>query len=119
MGRTSKEGSAALPEESPALAVDKDEEQAPIFRILPRAGGQPFREVGGFRFTLLFFFASTSRRARSSSIVGFSITGSETEGKEDLETGGFMMEKEEDLRKGSRADLTPDGPGIFDLVSSE
>ena len=30
-----------------------------------------------------------------------------------------MMEREEDLKKGSRADLAPDGPGISDLMSSK
>ena len=68
---------------------------------------------------LLFFFANTSRRARSSPCVGFAIRGSETEGEEDLETGGFKKERGEDLRKRSRAGLAPDDPGIFDLMSSE
>ena len=63
IGRTSKEGSAALPEESPAPTADEGEEEAPTFRILPQVGGKPYREVGGFRFALLFFFPSTSRRA--------------------------------------------------------
>ena len=68
---------------------------------------------------LLFFFASTSRRARSSLRVGFEIRGSKTEGEEDLETRGFMTERGEDLRKGSLAGLAPDGQGISDLMSSE
>ena len=29
------------------------------------------------------------------------------------------MERGEDLRKGSQVGLAPDGPGIFDLMSSE
>ena len=101
IGRTSKGGSATLPEESLAPTADVGEEEAPTFRILPRAGGQPFGEVGGFRFTILFFFSNTSKRARSSPRVGFEIRGSETEGEEDLETRGFMKERGEDLRKGS------------------
>ena len=68
---------------------------------------------------LLFFFASTSRRDRSSSRVGFAIRGSETKGEKDLGTGGFMTERGEDLKKGSRAGLAPDEPGISDLMSSE
>ena len=81
-------------EESPAPTVDKGEEEAPTFKILPRAG-----------------------RAQSSPSVGFAIRGSETEGEEDLETGGFMTEWGEDLRKGSRAGLAPNGLGISDLMS--
>ena len=119
IGRTSKGDSAALPEESPAPTVDEGKEEAPTFRILPRAGEQPFGELGGFRFTLLFFLTSTSRRDRSFPRVGFAIMGSETEGEEDLETGGFMTERGEDLRKGSRVGLAPDGPGISDLMSSK
>ena len=119
IGRTSKGGSCALPEESPALMVDQGEEEAPTFRILPRVGGQPSGEIGGFRFTLLFFFTSTSRRDRSSPRVGFVIRGYETEGEEDLGTGGFMTEMGEDLKKGSRAGLAPDDPGISNLMSSE
>ena len=107
------------PEESPAPIADEGEEEAPTFRILPRVGGQPSSEVGGFRFKLLFFFARTSKRDRCSPHVGFAIRGSETEGEEDLETRGFMTERGEDLRKGSRAGLEPDVPKISDLVSSE
>ena len=84
-GRTSKGGSTPL-ENSPAPTAGEGEEEAPTFRILPRSGGRPSGEVGGFRFTLLIFFANTSRRARSSPCVGFAIRGSETEGEEDLET---------------------------------
>ena len=112
--RTSNGGSAALPEETLAPTADEGEEGAPTFRILPRVGGQPSSELRGFRFTLLFFFANTSKRDRSFPRVGF-----ETEGEEDLETGGFMTERGEDLRKGSRAGLAPDGPGISDLMISE
>ena len=68
---------------------------------------------------LLFFFSSTSRWDRSSPRVGLSIRGSEIEGEEDLGKGGFMTERGEDLRKGSRVGLAPDVPGIFDLMSSE
>ena len=68
---------------------------------------------------LLFFFASTSRRDRSSLDVGFAIRGFETEGEEDLGTRGFMTERGEDLRKGSRAGLAPDDPRISDPMSSE
>ena len=89
--------------------MDEGKEEASTFRILPRAGGQPSGEVGGFLFTLLFFFSSTSRRAQSSLCVGFAIRGSETEGEKDLETRGFVRERGEDLRKGSRAGLAPDG----------
>ena len=117
--KTSKGGSASLPEESPTPQADKGEEEAPTFRILPRAGGQPSGKLGGFCFTLLFFFASTSKRDRSSPRVGFTKRGSEIEGEEDLETGGFMTERGEDLRKASQAGLAPDGPGISDLMSSE
>ena len=117
--RTFKEGSAALPEESLAPTADEDEEEAPTFRILPQVGGKPSREVGGFRFALLFFFPSTSRWARSFPYVGFTIRGSEREGEEDLEIGGFMTEKGEDLRKRSRVGLASDGPRISDLMSSE
>ena len=95
------------------------EEEAPTFGILPRVGGHPSGELGGFHFTLLFFFASTSRRDQSSPHVGFLIRGSETEGEEDLGTKGFMTERGEDLRKGSRAGHSPDEPGISDLMSSE
>ena len=95
------------------------EEEAPTFRILPRARGQPSYELGGFRFTLLFFFSITSRRDRSSPRVGFAIRGSETEGEEDLGTEGFMADMGEDLRKGSQADLAPDEPKISNLMSSE
>ena len=66
---------------------------------------------------LLFFFSSTSRRDRNFPCIGFTIRGSEIEGEEDLEIGGFMTEKGEDLRKGSRAGLAPDGLGISDLMS--
>ena len=119
IGRTSKGGSSALREESLAPTTDEGGEEAPTFRILPRAEGQPSGELEGFRFTLLFLFASTSKRDRSSPRVGFAIRGSKTEGEEDLGTGGFMTERVEDLRKGSRAGLAPDDPGIFDLMSSE
>ena len=68
---------------------------------------------------LLFFFSSTSWRAQISPRVGFAIRGSETEGEEDLETGGFMMERGEDLKKGSQVGLVPSGSGISDLMSSE
>ena len=68
---------------------------------------------------LLFFFVSTSMRDQSSPRVGFAIRGSETEGEEDLEIGGLMTERGEDLRKGSWAGLAPDGLGISDLMSSE
>ena len=76
-------------------------------------------EVGVFRFTLLFFFVSTSRRARSFPRVGSAIRGSETEGEEEFETGGFMKEMGEGLRKGSRVGLAPDCLGISNLMSSE
>ena len=52
-----------------------------------------------YGFTLRFFFASTSRRDRSSPRVGFAVRGSKTESEEDLGTGGFMAERGEDLRK--------------------
>ena len=119
IGRTSKGGSTTLLEESPASTTDEGEEEAPTFRILPREGGKPSGELGYFLFMLLFFFASTSKRDRSSPHVGFAIRGSETEGDEDLEIGGFMMERGEDLRKGSRAGLAPDGSGMYNLMSSE
>ena len=111
--------STALPEESPVPAADEGGEEAPTFRILPRAGGQPSGEDRGLHFTLLFFFANTSRRARSSPCVGPAIKGSEAEGEEDFEARGFMTERGEDIRKGSRVGLASDGPGIFDLMSSE
>ena len=41
IGRTFKGGSAALPEESRAPTTNEGEEEAPTFRILPRAGGNP------------------------------------------------------------------------------
>ena len=119
IGRTSKGGSAALPEESPAPREDEGEEKAPTFRILPRAGGQPSGEAGVFYFMLLLFFASTYRRARSSPRVGFAIRGSKTEGEEDFETGGFMTERGECLRKGSRVGLASDDPRISNLMSSK
>ena len=119
IGITSKGGSAALPEESLAPTADEGEKWAPTFRILPRAWGQPSGKLRGFRFTLLFFFTNTSRRDQSFPRVGFAIRGSETKGEEDLETGGFITESGEDLRKGSRASLAPDGLGISDLMSSE
>ena len=71
---------------------------------------------------LLFFFASTSRRARSSPRVGFVIRGSKAKDEEDFETRGregLMTEGGEDLRTGSRAGFAPDGQGISDLMSSE
>ena len=95
---------------------DEGEEEAPTFRILPRAGGQPSGELGGFRFMLLFFFASISRQDQSSPHVGFAIRGSETKGEEDLGMGGFMTERGEDVRKGSQLDLALDDPGISDLM---
>ena len=58
-------------------------------------------------------------RARSSPCVGFVIRGSKIVGEGDFQTKGFMIEREEGLRKGSRAGLTSDGPGISDLMSSE
>ena len=73
IGRTSKGGSSALPEESPTPMADEGEEEALTFRILPRVRGQSSGELGGFRFTLLLFFVSTSRRDRSSPCVGFAI----------------------------------------------
>ena len=97
-------------------------EEAPAFKTIPRAGGQPSGEAWDFRFTLLFFLVSTSRRARSSPRVGFEVKGSNIEDEEDLETGGkegFMTERGECIKKGSRAGLAPDGPGISDLMSSE
>ena len=84
------------PPRGKSTTTDKGEEEAPTFKILPRA-----------------------ERAQSSPSVGFAIRGSETEGEEDLETGGFMTEKGEDLRKGSRAGLALNGLGISDLMSSE
>ena len=45
IGRTSKGGSAALPEESPTPTVDKGGEETPTFKVLPRAGGQPSGEA--------------------------------------------------------------------------
>ena len=99
IGRTSKGGSSALPKESSAPAVDESKGEAPTFRVLPQARGQPSSELGGFRFTLLFFFASTSRQDQSSPREGFAIRGSETEGEEDLGTRGFMTKRGEDLRK--------------------
>ena len=119
IGRTSKGGSSTLPEEPPASTTGEGGEEAPTFRILPRTGGQPSGELGGFRFTLLFFFASTSKLDRSSPHVGFVIRGSETEGEEDLGTKGFMTERGEDLRNGSRAGLAPHEPGISYLMSLE
>ena len=68
---------------------------------------------------LLFFFARTSRRDRSSPRVGFEVRGSETDGEEDLGTERFMTERGEDLRKGSRAGLASDDPRISDLMSSK
>ena len=68
---------------------------------------------------LLFFFVSTSKRDQISPRVGFVIRGSETEGEEDLGTGGFMTTRGEDLRKGNQAGLSLDGSGISDLMSSE
>ena len=44
---------------------------------------------------------------------------SKTEGEEDLGTGGFMMERGEDIRKSSRAGLASDDPGISNLMSTE
>ena len=79
----------------------------------------PSSDLGGFHFMLLFFFASTSRRDRSSPCVGFAIRDSEIGGEEDLGTRGFMTERGEDRRKGIRVGLTPDGPGISDLMSSK
>ena len=38
IGRTSKGGSATLPEKSPAPIADEGEEEAPTFKILPRRG---------------------------------------------------------------------------------
>ena len=86
---------------------------------MPRAGGQPSSELGGFRFTLLFFFTITLRRDRSSHRVGCELRGSETDGEEDLGTEHFMTERGEDLRKESRAGLAPNDPGISDLMSSK
>ena len=68
---------------------------------------------------LLFFFASTSRRDRSSPGVGFEVWGSKTDDGGDLGTERFMTERGEDLRKGSRVGLAPDDPGISDPMSSE
>ena len=119
IGRTSKGGSFAPPEESLAPTEDEGEGYVPTFRVLPRAGGQPSGELGGFHFMLLFFFASTSRRDQSSPRVGFEVRGSETDGEEDLGTERFMTEWGEDLKKGSRAGLAQDDPGISDLMCSE
>ena len=57
---------------------------------------------------LLFFFASTSRRDRSSPRVGVKVRGSKTDGGEDLGMERFMKERGEDLRKGRQACLAPD-----------
>ena len=73
--------------------------RGPTFRVLPRGGGQPYGELRGFRFTLPFFFANTSRRDRSYPHVGLAVRGSETDGEEDLGTGRFMTKRGEDLRK--------------------
>ena len=99
IGRTSKGGSTALLEGSPAPTIDESEEETPTFKVLPWAGEQPSGEAGVFRFTLLFFFASTSKRARSSPRVGFVIRGSKAEDEEGLEKRGkegFMAEGGED-----------------------
>ena len=53
--RTSKGGSAALLEESPASTADEGEEEAPTFKILPRAGGNP---QGKLEFSALRSFSS-------------------------------------------------------------
>ena len=119
IGRTSKVGSSTLPEETLASMASEGKEEAPTFKILPRVVGQPCSELGGFRFMLLFFFASTSGWDRSSPRVGFTIRGSKTEGEEDLGTEGFMAERGEDLKKGSWTDLALDELGISDLMSSE
>ena len=58
-------------------------------------------------------------RARSSPHVGLAIRGSKTEGEGNFETEGFITERGEGLRKGSRVGLASDDPGIFDLMSSE
>ena len=50
IGRTSNRGSAALPEDSPAPIVDEGEEEAPTFRILPRAGGTTLWQAQRFPF---------------------------------------------------------------------
>ena len=71
---------------------------------------------------LLFFLVSTSSRARSSPRAGFGVKGSKIEDEEGLKTGGkrgFMTERGEGLRKGSRVGLAPDGLGMFDLMSPE
>ena len=119
IGRTSKGDSFAPPEESPALTADEGRGKVPTFRVLPQAGGQPSDELRGFRFTLLFFFANTSKRDQSSPCVGFEVRGSETDEEEDLGTERFMTERGEDLSKGSQVGLAPDDPRISDLMSSE
>ena len=45
IGRTSKGGSAALPEETLAPTADEGEEEAPTFKIFPRARGKPSGEA--------------------------------------------------------------------------
>ena len=99
IGRTSKGGSSALPEESPSPTTDEGKGEALTFRVLPRVEGQPSGKLRGFRFTLLFFFANISRQDRSSPRVGFAERGSETEGEEDLGMRHFMTERGEDLKK--------------------
>ena len=70
----------------------KAKKRPPPLGSYPEQGGNPQGKSGVFHFTLLFFFSSTSRWARSSPRVGFSIRGFETEGEKDFETGGLHDE---------------------------
>ena len=125
IGRTSKGGSAALPEESPAMTVDEGEEKTPAFKILPLAGGVGGGGGGGgwgatlkgslslplyAHFLLFQHFPAGSKL----SLSGLRDKRLQRKRRRRLNDRGG-----EDLRAGSRAGFVPDGLGISDLMSLE
>ena len=90
--------------------VDGEEEDAPNFGTLTKAGRSFSTESRVFYFTLYGFQDSVSNRARSSPLVGLAAEGPMGE--------TFMVEGGEGLKAAERDDPELEGPGISDLISS-
>ena len=146
-GMTSNGRSAALLEESFALAVEPErgrklralgtlagadntcpgtrtwvegeEEDAPNFGTLPQARRSFLTESEVFRFTLRDFRYSVSTRAKSSPLVGLVAEGPTGLAAEGPTRENFVAEGGEGLKAAERVDLKLEGPGISDLISSE
>ena len=98
IGRTSKGGSSALREESPAPTAEEDEEEAPSLRAPSRGAALWRARRFPFHAPLLLSQHLQARpklspcRLRSKGLL-------KTDGEEDLGAGRFMRERGEDLRK--------------------